>query len=210
MRSFIKFASLAVLALLLTLTLLGLMSATTTALTFADANPIGEEPLAYDGPLSTLAEGPYPSATEAEDLDPRADEPSDAAPRHSICRPGHRLCGWGSHHPWCCLPGKVCSIGYRGCCPLGYPYVCSGICCKYGCTNGGKCACGPSWTVDCGRGCCRRRYRCLLGKWCVPRFFRSLAEGPGTNAVPTENRTEPIQAPGGSPPTSPEAPIANT
>ncbi|KAF9273983.1 hypothetical protein BGZ88_003367 [Linnemannia elongata] len=134
MRSFIKFASLAVLALLLTLTLLGLMSATTTALTFADANPIGEEPLAYDGPLSTLAEGPYPSATEAEDLDPRADEPTDAAPRHSICRPGHRLCG----------------------------------------------------------------------------FFRSLAEGPGTNAVPTENRTEPIQAPGGSPPTSPEAPIANT
>ncbi|KAG0056759.1 hypothetical protein BGZ90_005471 [Linnemannia elongata] len=186
MRSFIKFASLAVLALLLTLTLLGLMSATTTALTFADANPIGEEPLAYDGPLSTLAEGPYPSATVAEDLDPRADEPSDAAPRHSICRPA----GVHTTH--------------------GAAYPASGICCKYGCTNGGKCACGPSWIVDCGRGCCRRGYRCLLGKWCIPRFFRSLAEGPGTNAVPTENRTEPIQAPGGSPPTSPEAPIANT
>ncbi|KAF9303127.1 hypothetical protein BGZ91_009171, partial [Linnemannia elongata] len=99
MRSFIKFASLAVLALLLTLTLLGLMSATTTALTFADANPIGEEPLAYDGPLSTLAEGPYPSATVAEDLDPRADEPSDAAPRHSICRPAGVHTTHGAAYP---------------------------------------------------------------------------------------------------------------
>lgn len=60
-------------------------------------------------------------------------------------------CSWRLHHPWCCAHGKVCSIGYRGCCPLGYPYVCSGKCCKYGCTNGRKCACRPGWTVDCGR-----------------------------------------------------------
>lgn len=93
MRSFIKCASLAVLAMLLTLTLLGLMSATTTALTFAEANPVGEEPLKYDGPLSTLAEGPYPSATEAEDLNPTADELPDIDKRRLVCRPGFSRCG---------------------------------------------------------------------------------------------------------------------
>lgn len=93
MRSFIKCASLAVLALLLTLALLGLMSATTTALTFAQANPIGEEPLEYDGPLNTLAEGPYPSATEAEDFNPTADELPKIDKRHLVCSPGFRLCG---------------------------------------------------------------------------------------------------------------------
>ncbi|KAF9138183.1 hypothetical protein BG015_002469, partial [Linnemannia schmuckeri] len=77
----------------------------------------------------------------------------------------------------------------------------------YGCTVGRKCACRPGWTVDCGRGCCRHGYRCLLGRWCIPRILGNLAEGPGINAPPPENRTDPIKAPGGSPPTAPEKPI---
>ncbi|KAG9072943.1 hypothetical protein KI688_000724 [Linnemannia hyalina] len=87
MRSFIKCASLAVLASLLTLTMLSLMSKTTTAFTFAMANPVGDEPLAYDGSLSALA-------TEAEDLNPRADG-TDAA--RLFCRPGYRRCGFFGH-----------------------------------------------------------------------------------------------------------------
>ncbi|KAG0376053.1 hypothetical protein BGX24_008360, partial [Mortierella sp. AD032] len=74
MRSLIKYASLAALASLQALTLLGLMSTTATALTFAEASPVGEEPLEYDGPLSILAEVPYPSATEAEELNITADD----------------------------------------------------------------------------------------------------------------------------------------
>ncbi|KAF9085522.1 hypothetical protein BGX29_001905 [Mortierella sp. GBA35] len=85
MRSFIKRATLAALASLLTLTLLGLMSTTTTALTFAEASPDGEEALEYDGPLSTLAEGPY-SATEAEELNPTADDLPHANAPHQ-CQP---------------------------------------------------------------------------------------------------------------------------
>ncbi|KAF9536966.1 hypothetical protein EC957_009140 [Mortierella hygrophila] len=93
MRSFIKCASLAVLASLLTLGMLSMMSKTTTALIFAEANPVGDEPLAYDGSLSTLA-------TEAEDLNPSAGG-VDAA--RLFCRPGFGRCGWG-FNPWCCGP----------------------------------------------------------------------------------------------------------
>ncbi|KAF9112179.1 hypothetical protein BGX27_003841 [Mortierella sp. AM989] len=88
MRSFIKYASLAALASLLALTFLGLMTTTTTALTFAEASSVDEEPPEYDDPLSTLAEGPYPSATEAEELNLAADDPPHANITYHPCHPG--------------------------------------------------------------------------------------------------------------------------
>ncbi|KAF9114319.1 hypothetical protein BGW39_003385, partial [Mortierella sp. 14UC] len=101
-------ATLVALAPLLILTLLGLMSTITTALIFAEANPAGEDLFKYDGPLSILAEGPYPSATEAEEpsltadglLHVNAPPPDPSPPRppypprppHPQCNRGYRLC----------------------------------------------------------------------------------------------------------------------
>ncbi|KAF9118798.1 hypothetical protein BGX30_004300 [Mortierella sp. GBA39] len=147
------------------------MSKTTTAFTFAEANPVGDEPLAYDGSLTTLA-------TEADELIPSADDINSA---RLFCRPGFRRCGRG-FNPWCSHGNNANAIS-----------LCSGNHTAPG-------------------GCCSRGSRCLLGKWCIPRFFGHSAEGPAIAAAPPppENRTDPIAAPEGAPPTAPENPTEST
>ncbi|KAI8606322.1 hypothetical protein EDD21DRAFT_439579 [Dissophora ornata] len=122
--------------------------------------------------LSTLAEGPYPSALSAiKSLPPMVPGTSGSGSlqkrQQCNCGTGFGCCGNGK----CCPTDQLCSVSTGGCCDKQFPYTCGGkYCCPYAmCTTDGYCGCRSAAESRCGDNCCL--YGCDGNTCACPKAF---------------------------------------